>query len=376
MSGTHKRRTGKSNDQVGEHAVQALYDDKVTSRLNSWIRPSGVHEPQQIVATIAAFLPEVLGCALLGLCVGVVKWSAVSDNIMLNAAMVAIAYSVSYYAGTLFNPNHVYRRHLNPIFTMCYFVTHQIGLLAVPMYFLAQFIGTCIAAGFISMLLTSTGPSTSIIELPVPLPVTTIGSATARATSFMVVWLSELLGGALLGFILLAVEFINTNPAKGKKNHLRATAAAAIVTGFLVFGLFQFQIYTFSPVVYGSGLFSGWGRSVIADGTTPDTRAAANMAQLKAVLYTGSVFGTDGNAWAYYIALPMASAALASLLLLATFWLQGDEARGHNGAGITDMKLGAALDQDYEPQLQAGKSAIYTGAAAIQKQVNQLRSPY
>ncbi len=385
-SATRKRNTGSKTatnpDLVGEHAVQALYDNKSPASNTAWslFRPSGGNAPQPINGILSSMASEIFGCWLIGMSVALAKWNAISDNLMLNGAIVAAAYAGSYYVAAQINPNHVFRRHLNPLFTLIYTATRQIGFIGTLMYIACQALGTFMAAGTVLALLSgSSGAAvdqtwTSIIQLPVPLPVTE-STTTAAATTFLMVVLAEIFIGAVLGFVLFFVEFINTSPAKARKNHIRAVRATALATGIAVLVLFQFQIYSFSPVVYGTGLFSGWSRANV-DGL--DTRAAVNVAQLTDGMYTNSVFGTRGTVWAFYLLSWMASGAVATVFFLATFWLAGDEARPGNAASLfgSSGETGGAASLEGAPEGYAenSKAAIFSGAA-IQTQVSQLKHP-
>ncbi len=315
------RQPSNKYESVSELSYNEMYESEGQTGdgkgLNqTWLRIAGKHADALTWPEVAAaFLMEMFAVWFVGVICVLVKVNVTANTVILNGLIVALFTAFVHWLSTRWNPNHVLRRHVNAGVTFAYFVTNQIGLFGLFLYIAAQWAGKFIAGATVMFILSpSTGAS--IANIPVPFP-TTATTTFSIATSLMHVCVLEIFLGAIPIFVLLLTEFVNTDSADAKENHARATLYQAVALGCIIAATFQFQIYSFSDVVHGAGLFSGW--------TRIDERSTVNMAQMfppthaTGDLYTTSVFA-NGNAWILYQFAPYASAVVGVLLFFIAFF--------------------------------------------------------
>lgn len=358
--------SGGPYDPVNEYNYNEMYESEGSTGTGAlhhpWLRISGKHKDALSWNEVAsAFLMEMFAVWFVGVICVLIKVNLTAGTIVLNGVIVALFTAFVHWLATRWNPNHVLRRHVNGGVTLAYLLTNQIGLFGALLYIAAQLAGKFIAGGTVMFILSSS-PIANIANIPVPFPVA-VTSTFAIATSLLNVCVLEIFLGAIPIFVLLLTEFVNTDSASAVENHARATFHQAVALGCIIAATFQFQIYSFSDVVHGAGLFSGWNMP----GTVRDT---VNMAQMlppladggisAADLYTDSVF-VNGKAWLLYQLGVYGSALVAVLLFLIAFFFLASTAVSKpvpNAASFGGKSGGADLSN-----------------AGIQQQASQLLPP-
>lgn len=385
-------------DAVNAETYQQLYDSedssssKFPSMQNPWIRISGRNAEQPTWGALCwAFLMEMAGCWLVGTAVALVKQRATSSDTLANGFYVAIAYGVSLLVASRWNHSYVLRRHLNGAVTLGYFLTNQIGLFGVLFYTVAQWCGIFIAGATVHLALSAETALASIDAIPVPFPVDTTAGFKV-ATTLLIVVFAEIFVGAFIVFVQLYNEFVNTDestPEARDKNYKRASVLTAVTTAIVVLFLFQFQIYSFSTVVYGAGLTSGFNMPLVArDGSTIQlsARDTVNLAQMfppasgcnasiDCDWYTDSVF-VAGRAWALYLWAPYAAAIAGALLFLVVFWFAATKSDKRFAGNARTLRQANTAQQVDDAQVNAFAGSAYASASAPPKQAHQLLTPF
>ncbi|MBX9637257.1 MAG: aquaporin [Nitrosomonas sp.] len=276
-----------------------------------WLSITGKHASPTVQALLYAFMMEIFGSALFGTLVGLAKWGAYSGIVgqspLVTGFPLALVYGLAFWICTrkTFSDDYTLRRHLTGPLTLGYFLVGEIGLFGVVFYKIAQTLGALIGGGILSTLIGGTYVAG---KLPVPLPVTTNGASSLTTA----VCLEIFVPGVLVLCVLLA-EFLNTNVSKKEKNYSNATIYYSGLAFLLILVLSQYGSTTFSDTAYLTGLFSGFNK------VNADALSIPSMGQLNVGVYTDSVFGTGGSAWALYVFGPWAGGLAAGLFFWALF---------------------------------------------------------
>ena len=232
-----------------------------------------------LIASVQAFVLEIVGSLLLGLIVNTVRANAPGTNVILDAFIIGLSHALSFAFVWGWTPEHGFdlRRHCNRAISIAYNFVGEIGFVTFLGYAAAQFAGAAAAGGILS----AAGAGV------VPLTTSPLGIA----------WGYEFLATFAIAFFVVyndKMEFIRESE---RENHMRiGYVVSYAILAFTLLG-YTVQAYTFGNVIYFAGLVGAG--------------ASAN-----------SNIGPWAMDWAHYLGTPLAGGAAAGLLYLL-IWALG-----------------------------------------------------
>lgn len=312
-----------NNNNIGAMSRDELFrcKEKTADGRSGWMYVAGKHGASTYRELGYGFVMEALVAFLIGTSVALTVFFARFSSVgIINAAVVALAYGISYYVSTRLPYDYKLRRHGSGAISIGYLFTGEIGIPGLIFYLVAQYLGSILGGIFVASLLLGRTDA----FLPVPLPTTT-------SLVFANVVILEMIVAALVVCVHLCAEFLNstgntygdhtsmsgamTLGRRLRKNFNWATGITAFVMAWAVVLFFQFEVFTFNNVPYTTGLFAG------ALGV-PAANQHRNMDKM-AYLTDGALYPTSrwigqlGPAWAHYMFSPLAGGLIGA----AIFWL-------------------------------------------------------
>ena len=280
------------------------------------------------------YIMEMIGVFVLGMVVSLGTFVAGPSTNIANGLALAAAVAATYLVMTRLYSDYAVRRHLNPMFTVGYLSTGDIGIPGLFYYMTAQTLGAVFSGLTTGAILSEQTGSTAVDCLTsaactiqratVPLPTLT-NDAYGLGISLTTVVCLEIFVSMIITLVLLLREHLNTQifSSKGyfkrdsaQKNYKHAVKCAALATFVFIAVGYPIQVTSFNSATYLTGLFSGiltshYGRQIATLATLPGTQFLAN-----------SVFGATGSAaWALYFFGPLAGAVAASMVGYVIMWL-------------------------------------------------------
>jgi len=272
------------------------------------------------------FLMEMCGAVIITIAVGLASWYQGANGI-LNALMIAIAYSFGYYLATRLPSPDALPVHGNGALTVASMITRDIGLWGFFLYTAAQYIGMLVGGGLFLGLYFSGVTGGTGVTLPclgitepntvahslVPIP----GTVGALPSSLGTVIVLELLFGVAFVMIVIGKTYLYTatdDNASYAKSFRKGTKLGCVAIFVMVIIGYQVSVWTFSNVAWGGPAFGGLGWVPSCD----LTRQTNQIVNLSNGIYANSVF-TSGLAAMLYLLMPYADGIIggfATILVL------------------------------------------------------------